>query len=90
MFGRFGSIAGSNFVAFFLDNHCESAFLVPSTILISKFIIILVNFMISKKNFNFMFTVCGVLAFFIPKVREIPKTKELGLEPRISVSSRIN
>lgn len=26
MFGRWGSVAGSNFVALLLDDHCESAF----------------------------------------------------------------
>lgn len=54
MFGRIGSVLGTNVVGFSLDYYCNETFGVSAGIMAA----------------------CGVLAFFIPKIRQIDGKKD--------------
>lgn len=68
MMGRMGSVFGTNTVAYLLDDHCESVFLLSGSSLI----------------------VCAILCCFIPNIRKTSSPpKNVNLEPRMSITSRI-
>lgn len=46
MFGRLGGVAGTNTVAFLLNNYCESTFYLSGLILIGNKFVFLSNFFI--------------------------------------------
>jgi MFS transporter, VNT family, synaptic vesicle glycoprotein 2 len=54
MFGRIGSVLGTNVVGLTLDQYCTSTFAVSAALML----------------------MCGVLAFFIPKIRRIDGRKD--------------
>lgn len=54
MFGRIGSVLGTNIVGATLDEYCGSTFAVSAAIMI----------------------LCGILSFFIPKIRRIDGRKD--------------
>lgn len=54
MFGRIGSVLGTNVVGFTLDQYCTPTFAVSAAMMI----------------------LCGVLSFFIPKIRRIDGRKD--------------
>lgn len=70
MFGRIGSITGSNTAAFLLENYCMTAFYLSGAILIGNEN----NSEKSRKNSVFkcasFFLAAGALTFFIPKIHE--------------------
>jgi hypothetical protein len=54
MFGRIGSVMGTNVVGFTLDHYCSATFAVSASIM----------------------SACGVLAFFIPNIRQVDGGKD--------------
>jgi MFS transporter, VNT family, synaptic vesicle glycoprotein 2 len=54
MFGRIGSVLGTNIVGLTLDKFCGPTFLVSASIMF----------------------LCGILSFFIPKIRRIDGRKD--------------
>lgn len=55
MFGRIGSVLGTNFIGFTLDQYCVATFAASAAIM----------------------AMCGMLAFFIPKIRRIDGRKDV-------------
>lgn len=62
MFGRIGSVMGTNIVGFALDNYCNETFGLSAGIM----------------------SACGVLAFFIPKIRRVDgESKDKKLDHKL-------
>lgn len=71
MFGRIGSVFGSNAAAFLLDDHCEVTFYLSGSILLGEYFLKLLFLQNVNKTFLFLsFVVIGVLSFFIPNVHK--------------------
>lgn len=92
IFGRLGTVSGTNMVALLLDDHCEMVFYLSGSSLIGDirnigFFEIICKFIIIffLKNIVFLLPVAGLLSFFIPKIHQKPN-KSLN-EPRVSVLS---
>lgn len=78
MFGRLGGVAGSNTVAFLLDNQCETSFYLGGSLLLGnirralRFIVFISSiYSIPKESdfivFSLSSAAMSALAFFIPK-----------------------
>lgn len=73
MFGRIGSITGSNTAAFLLENYCKSAFYLSGSILIGNDYSSMNNFEESRffcLQITSSILAAGALTFFIPKIHE--------------------
>lgn len=87
IFGRLGSIAGSNVIALLIDNYCDEAFLLFGFTLIGMLATAHINEYFDQIFLFFFSIVAGILTFFIPKIHEKPsKSENVDLSSRISTS----
>lgn len=87
MFGRMGSIAGSNITAVLLNNHCEAAFYLSGAITIGWSLIHSESTLFFKIiAIIYSFTAAGVLAFFIPNIHKHVKSLD-DPDTRLSIVS---